>query len=188
MAMTENEAINELQSNIDLPFGFTVSDEVSEIAIQALEEIKQYRAIGTVEELKSMKENGAFTGIELAQIATNQMELKKYMEIGTVEEFKALKEKNEPNRLEELEKENKEIRNKAIDEFAEQLKERILGMQMVELQGEDVCPCRETGEECPYMNQDIGCQYCAREQTIKDVDKIAEKMKVGATDESTGSD
>lgn len=35
--MTENEAINELQSNIDLPFGFTVSDEVSEIAIKALE-------------------------------------------------------------------------------------------------------------------------------------------------------
>lgn len=87
-----------------------------------------------------------------------------------------------------LEHYKKEIRNKAIDEFAEQLKERILGMQMVELQGEDVCPCRETGEECPYMNQDIGCQYCAREQTIKDVDKIAEKMKVGATDESTGSD
>lgn len=35
--MTENEAINELQANIDLPFGFTVSDEVSEIAIKALE-------------------------------------------------------------------------------------------------------------------------------------------------------
>lgn len=35
--MTENEAINELQANIDLPFGFTVSDEASEMAIQALE-------------------------------------------------------------------------------------------------------------------------------------------------------
>lgn len=56
MAMTENEAINELQSNIDLPFGFTVSDEVSEIAIKALEEIKQYRAIGTIEEFKALKE------------------------------------------------------------------------------------------------------------------------------------
>lgn len=35
--MTEQEAIIELQQNIDLPFGFTVSDEVSEIAIKALE-------------------------------------------------------------------------------------------------------------------------------------------------------
>ena len=35
--MSENEAINELQKNIDLPFGFTVSDEVSEIAIKAIE-------------------------------------------------------------------------------------------------------------------------------------------------------
>lgn len=45
--MTENEAINELQSNIDLPFGFTVSDEVSEIAIKALEmqdKLKQWIA------------------------------------------------------------------------------------------------------------------------------------------------
>ena len=74
---------------------------------------------------------------------------------------------------------NNSIRNNAIDEFAERLKERLKGMQMVELQGEDVCPCSETGEECPYINQDIGCQYCAREQTIKDIDEIAEKMKGG---------
>ncbi len=67
-------------------------------AIQALEEIQQYRAIGTVEELKTMKENGSFTGLELAQLAAMQMRLKKYSEIGTVEEFKALKEKNEPKK------------------------------------------------------------------------------------------
>lgn len=72
---------------------------------------------------------------------------------------------------------------KAIDEFAERLKERLKGMQMAELKGEDVCPCKETGEDCPYINQDIGCQYCAREQTIKDIDEIAEKLKGGATDE-----
>jgi len=54
--MTENEAINELQANIDLPFGFTVSDEVSAMAIQALEEIQRYRAIGTIEEFKALKE------------------------------------------------------------------------------------------------------------------------------------
>jgi len=67
--------------------------------------------------------------------------------------------------------------NKAVDDFAERMKERLKGMQMAELQGEDVCPCRETGEECKYMNQDIGCQYCAREQTIKDIDEIAGQLK-----------
>lgn len=35
--MTEIEAIKELQDNIDLPFGITVSDEASIIAINALE-------------------------------------------------------------------------------------------------------------------------------------------------------
>ena len=72
-----------------------------------------------------------------------------------------------------------EIREKAIDEFAELMKERLKGMQMLELQGEDVCPCSESGEDCPYINQEIGCQYCAREQTIKDVDEIAEQLKGG---------
>lgn len=55
-------------------------------AIKALEEVTQYRAIGTVEELKQLKEDGAFTGLELAQIAIGQMKLKEYHAIGTVEE------------------------------------------------------------------------------------------------------
>lgn len=69
--------------------------------------------------------------------------------------------------------------NKAIDEFAERIKKRLKGLQMAELQGDDVCPRAETGEECPYINQDTGCRYCAREQTINDVDEIAEKLKEG---------
>lgn len=43
--MTESEAIKELQDNIDLPFGVTVSDEASRMAIKALEkqiEMKKY--------------------------------------------------------------------------------------------------------------------------------------------------
>ena len=35
--MTESEAIKELQDKIDLPFGVTVSDEASRMAISALE-------------------------------------------------------------------------------------------------------------------------------------------------------
>lgn len=63
----------------------------------------------------------------------------------------------------------------AIEEFSERLKERFKCMQMAELQGEDVCPYAE--EDCPYMYQDVSCQYCAREQTIKDIAEIAESMK-----------
>lgn len=56
MKMTEQMAIRELEANIDLPFGVSVSDEASKMAIQALEERRQYRAIGTVEELQALKE------------------------------------------------------------------------------------------------------------------------------------
>ena len=66
-----------------------------------LEELKQYRAIGTVEEMQSMKDNGAFTGVELASIACMQIKLKDYQSIGTIEEFKVLKNKNTPMELAE---------------------------------------------------------------------------------------
>lgn len=45
--MTESEAIKEFQDNIDLPYGVTVSDEASEMAILALE--KQIPKIPDVE-------------------------------------------------------------------------------------------------------------------------------------------
>lgn len=79
----------------------TWCDDVYGIMIEALEEVKAYRAIGTVEDLKTMKENGAFTGVELAQILAMQMELKKYQSIGTVEEFKGLKDKAETQKVDE---------------------------------------------------------------------------------------
>lgn len=54
--MTENEAIEELKENIELPFGSSISDKASRMAIKALEEIQQYRAIGTVEECREAGE------------------------------------------------------------------------------------------------------------------------------------
>ena len=94
--MTIEKAIEEVQFNMSRNgLGARAARRVKEakkMAIQALKEIQQYRAIGTVEELKSMKENGAFTGIELAQLAAMQMRLKEYLAIGTIEEFKTLKE------------------------------------------------------------------------------------------------
>ena len=52
--MTENEAINHLQLN--RPFAYSELQNAVDIAIKALEEIKQYRAIGTIEEFKALKE------------------------------------------------------------------------------------------------------------------------------------
>ena len=53
--MTENEAIKHLKlcktSRLFIP-----NNDVLEIAIQALEEIQAYRAIGTIDEFKALKE------------------------------------------------------------------------------------------------------------------------------------
>ena len=75
---------------------------VRQLQARNLEELQAYQRLGTVEELKSMKENGAFSGVELAQIYAMQRKLKQYQEIGTVEEFKALKEKNKPKEVTEI--------------------------------------------------------------------------------------
>lgn len=73
--------------------------EESADAIQTLlEEIQQYRVIGTVEELKELKYNGAFSGIELANIAASLAELQKYQAIGTVEECREAVERMKPKK------------------------------------------------------------------------------------------
>ena len=53
--MTESEAINDLKMTKCTRF-FIPSNESLDMAIQALEEIQQYRAIGTVEDFKALKE------------------------------------------------------------------------------------------------------------------------------------
>ena len=45
MSMTDSEAIKELQDNMDLPFGVTVSDEASRMAINALEKQEKIKEI-----------------------------------------------------------------------------------------------------------------------------------------------
>ena len=64
--MTENEAIKSIKSGICNEIGTAkychdncmhgVENCAYSMAIQALEEIQQYRAIGTIEELKALKE------------------------------------------------------------------------------------------------------------------------------------
>lgn len=100
MSMTENEAIKNVTAYVYMECENMPMQVVKALDVMknCTKEIQQYRAIGTVEDLKTMKENGAFSGVELAQILAMQKELKKYQSIGTIEEFKALKEKNEPKK------------------------------------------------------------------------------------------
>lgn len=56
------------------------ADKYGQVA-KWLEELKSYKDIGTLKELKELKENGAFTGLELAKLAIMQKELKEYKDL-----------------------------------------------------------------------------------------------------------
>lgn len=86
--MKENEVLELLKSSKrqNNMVGILPGSDIGNTIIKALEEVQQYRALGTPEDLKAMKEHGAFTGIELAQLAAMQMRLREYEQIGTPEE------------------------------------------------------------------------------------------------------
>ena len=126
--MTENErAINTLDAMKKQFFGET--RDVLDMAIQALEEIQQYRAIGTMKEVRMLKDYK-----ELYDV---------YKLIGTIEEFRNLKYKKNvipiatiefskedmqkivDEKVAQIELDIQEIRAKAIDEFAEALKKHL---------------------------------------------------------------
>lgn len=125
--MTENEAIKEVKFNMSrIGLNENTAKRVTEardIAIQALEEIQEYKAIGLTPELIE-----AMQGHNVALIN----DLGEYQAIGTIDEFKALKEKNETLKAlyEDARKEGSHLiareRAKAIDEFAEELKGRLM--------------------------------------------------------------
>lgn len=84
--MTENEAIKILQRDLQiqlenkaLPDGI----EAIQLAIHALEEVQQYRTIGTLEELQDMKSN-YFEALS---------DWRQYRKIGTLEECRMAVEK-----------------------------------------------------------------------------------------------
>ena len=113
--MTENEAIKCLEKQIEIQPCMNVISAF-EIAIQALEEIQQYRAIGLTPELieamqghnvaliNDLGEYQAIGTVEdiqevMALCKSLQETVCRYMNIGTIDEFKALKEKNEPKKV-----------------------------------------------------------------------------------------
>lgn len=81
--MTESEVIKELQQYVGLPFEMDVLEEAVKMAIQALGEVQQYRAIGTLEELQDMKSN-YFEALS---------DWRQYRKIGTLEECRTAREK-----------------------------------------------------------------------------------------------
>lgn len=137
--MTENEAIEYMENEVRcikqashcdrdcLKCGLVKEEqpllESFAVAIQALEEIQQYRAIGTVEEIQkkmeeldrwhadrineNIKNPFAYTSTSICHncdhkdeyIEELEEEVEEYKAIGTIEEFKALKEKNEPKKV-----------------------------------------------------------------------------------------
>lgn len=77
--MTENEKVKkwfktELSMRIEESLDAIDCEDVMDICIKALEEIQQYREIGTVEEFKALKEGGRFLEFLYNHIPPNEME------------------------------------------------------------------------------------------------------------------
>ena len=93
---TPEEAIETIKSNMPTS-GYQMLRESLDMAIIALKEIQQYREIGTVEEIKSVKKY-----IELKRrcgTPSNTIDLcAEYVAIGTVEECREAVEKQKPKK------------------------------------------------------------------------------------------
>lgn len=103
MSMAENKLPNETLENAIGVYKTTidacknVDDEdynpiLDKVTVAFLEELHQYRAIGTVDELKRVV---AFIGDDNYSIVDELKLLNQYREIGTVAEVKASRKKNE---------------------------------------------------------------------------------------------
>lgn len=108
--MTEQEAIKRIRYRIE-----TASDiagrgvdgkafEDLEIAIKILEEIQQYWAMGTVEELKRMEEEWLYS-------VSDMVELRVYRNLGTVKELREAREKQVPKKINIVPSREKEIKD-----------------------------------------------------------------------------
>lgn len=73
---TSDKNANEVYKNTCIQYA-----NQEEQYVEWLEELKSYKDIGTPKELKELKENSAFTGLELAKLAIMQKELKKYKDL-----------------------------------------------------------------------------------------------------------
>lgn len=72
------ELSNILKECTELPYGNEITGETAEIALKALEELQEYRKIGTVEQLKNQKHN----------LSVAYKIISDYQDLGTVREIK----------------------------------------------------------------------------------------------------
>lgn len=134
MGMTESEALLRIKDmeyecmNSTIHYYTDKDIPMLRLSEKALEEIQQYRAIGTVEELQKLKLLFGNENVEISELTTKILkEYPEYLSTGTIEEFKALKVENEELHCEiqainaTMDLLENEIRAKAIDEFAEKL-------------------------------------------------------------------
>jgi hypothetical protein len=107
--MTENETKGWLEyiGNMNLPYDRSPKSRklACDMAIKALEEIQQYRAIGTIEDFKALKEK------------------KNVLPIATIKISKEDMQKMVDEKVAQIELDIQEIRAKAINDFANWLYE-----------------------------------------------------------------
>lgn len=133
----------------------TVEDvqEIFSLCKTLQEVVKKYSAIGTVEDIEKSMQN---VSVLLAEYEV----LKSYQAIGTIEEFKTLKENRFFNFDSSVVRIDEKSYNKAIDEFAERLKDKLQAMA-------DEPAYQHTGE-------DYFTGICCAETVV---DEIAEQLK-----------
>ena len=99
--MTEQEAIKDISENIK-PY---VGGKSLDMAINALEEVQQYRAIGTVSELQDLViginalADSQFSSADMAKLVNDMKSLYEYQQIGTPEECRAAVEKQKEKKV-----------------------------------------------------------------------------------------
>ena len=93
--MTEKQAIDALQFN--RPFAYGEMQSAVDVAIEALSEIQQYRAIGTVERLKDLPAICDSLAESSEKAEKLIKELQAYRAIGTVEGYKRAVEVSKEN-------------------------------------------------------------------------------------------
>lgn len=129
-----------------------------EIAIQALKEIREYRELGSVEEVKMLKDfkelYDAYNLIGTIEEFRKLKYQKNVLPIATIEFSKEDMQKIVDEKVAQIELDIQEIRNNAIDEFAERIKQ---------------------GDVIEYMGS-----YVSYEAIVSFINEIAEQMKGGA--------
>ena len=157
MAMSEIEAKSKIKHRIAVVkeiagtrFDRKIVEDL-EIAVQVLKEIREYRELGTVEELKALKEKKV---IPIATIKFNKEDIQEIVD----------------EKVAQIELDIQEIRNNAIDEFAEEIAFGIYESVIWDM----LATMSKNGSLSDTSDKIV-------DYVIETVKEIAEQMKGGAT-------